>query len=460
MFRSFSYVTFRTQVSISFLTGGACNASAVGDSGVCSGDSNHLSGFLLRVEKGANRVFALRTFGGHNAVKQEILVYMTLQQNYSLLPVTSTLDESAEVPNWKLEGEVKSSEHDGEEDPPAAHVGDKSECSGSGKTSGGGCGVGSLSSRVCGGTISKSKVPVSTGQTAKCEDQGEEDHGEDDVVDEMCDGKGWRGWLRRHQSSKDHQRRSKKRLQRTYSGIFSNSSGEIEMLPAYFQLECAISARYLLTIEVLLDWRTRLHNHNRFREDQSREEPYPAEQGPDRWPCEMADTYSTNKMCAGRLISSYLFPWLQNYCKDHRYLGWYNPKRLSAIGKAPSLAREFCFIVERFPKVTSRICGCLSKHRRGCEVVKQQLKSASPSTQSQSHRTTWIDCLFSLIDYGGLVSRLAGAGAANSSFITVAQSEAYEWEQELGSFVTDPRTTSIQEAERWNLAAPAVLTPR
>ncbi|KAG9680045.1 hypothetical protein KCU87_g27, partial [Aureobasidium melanogenum] len=83
-----------------------------------------------------------------------------------------------------------------------------------------------------------------------------------------------------------------------------------------------------------------------------------------------------------------------------------------------------------------------------------------------------------LIDYGGLVSRLAGAGAANSSFITVAQSEAYEWEQELGrsfisfveesfdshsrvsSFVTDPRTTSIQEAERWNLAAPAVLTPR
>ncbi|KAG9680043.1 hypothetical protein KCU87_g25, partial [Aureobasidium melanogenum] len=299
MFRSFSYVTFRTQVSISFLTGGAygihreagsCRLSvdvplfpkrlclfinytlllaAVGDSGVCSGDSNHLSGFLLRVEKGANRVFALRTFGGHNAVKQEsndlfvrpfdLLIARSLTFFLSLAPLMKVL--RSPTGSWKGKSRAASMMAKKIHQP---HMS-----------------VTKVSAPAA------SKVPVSTGQTAKCEDQGEEDHGEDDVDEEegYCENvneltrcvTGWRGWLRRHHvdthlanRTKNHQKTTKeetccqwnspgkKRLQRTYSGIFSNSSGEIEMLPAYFQLECAISARYLLTIEVLLDWRTRL----------------------------------------------------------------------------------------------------------------------------------------------------------------------------------------------------------
>jgi len=46
----------------------------------------------------------------------------------SLLPLSGTLDESAEITDGDLEGEVKGGKHDSKEDPPAAHVGDESEC--------------------------------------------------------------------------------------------------------------------------------------------------------------------------------------------------------------------------------------------------------------------------------------------------------------------------------------------
>lgn len=40
----------------------------------------------------------------------------------SLRSLTSTLDRRAEISNWNLEGEVESSQHDSEEDPPSCHT--------------------------------------------------------------------------------------------------------------------------------------------------------------------------------------------------------------------------------------------------------------------------------------------------------------------------------------------------
>lgn len=101
-----------------------------------------------------------------------------------LLPVTGTLDHSAEITDGDLEGEVKGSEHDGKEDPPATHVGDECECTGSDKAfscSGSMCGPGG---RCCRVTVSDGKVPVRASQAAESEDESEEDQSEDDVGSE------------------------------------------------------------------------------------------------------------------------------------------------------------------------------------------------------------------------------------------------------------------------------------
>lgn len=104
-----------------------------------------------------------------------------------LLPLTGTLDHSAEITNRDLEGEVKRSEHDGEEDPPATHVSDERECASSDKTFGGGGSMCGSGGRLGTMAVSDGKVPVCTGQAAESEDEGEEDQGKDNVGPERAD---------------------------------------------------------------------------------------------------------------------------------------------------------------------------------------------------------------------------------------------------------------------------------
>ncbi|KAH0357778.1 hypothetical protein KCU83_g4, partial [Aureobasidium melanogenum] len=96
----------------------------------------------------------------------------------------------------------------------------------------------------------------------------------------------------------------------------------------------------------------------------------------------------------------------------------------------------FCSIVERSPKVTSRIRNVSFSTEEGVKTQSSNSRGKSGNGQIcvrieasnlgwQHTRTTWIDWLFSLIGYKPLVSRLPGAGAVNSSIITVAQSKAY-----------------------------------
>jgi hypothetical protein len=104
-----------------------------------------------------------------------------------LLPLTGTLDESAEITDGDLEGEVERGEHDGEEDPPATHVGDESECTGGDKTFRRSLSVSGSEGRCGRVTISDGKVPVCTSQAAESEDESEEDQGENDVGSERAD---------------------------------------------------------------------------------------------------------------------------------------------------------------------------------------------------------------------------------------------------------------------------------
>jgi hypothetical protein len=104
-----------------------------------------------------------------------------------LLPITGTLDQSAEITDGDLEGEVERSEHDGEEDPPATHVGDESECTGGDETFRRSLSMSGSEGRCGRVAVSDGKVPVCTSQAAESEDEGEENQGEDDVGSKRAD---------------------------------------------------------------------------------------------------------------------------------------------------------------------------------------------------------------------------------------------------------------------------------